>query len=80
LQGGLSDAVSGWLSGAPTSALSAETVQNALGSQTVNNIASRTGLSLATVTSALGFMIPKLVQSLAPGGAVPTRLPAEAMS
>ncbi|HXY47828.1 MAG TPA: OmpA family protein [Terriglobales bacterium] len=77
---GLSDAVSGWLSGAPTSALSADTLQSALGSQTVNNIASRTGLSLATVTSALGFMIPKLVQSLAPGGAIPTRLPPEAMS
>jgi outer membrane protein OmpA-like peptidoglycan-associated protein/uncharacterized protein YidB (DUF937 family) len=77
---GLSDVVSGWLSDAPTNAISADSVENALGSQTVNNIASRSGLSLGTVTSALGFVIPKLVQSLAPGGAIPSRLPAEAMS
>ncbi len=77
---GLSDTVSGWLSGAPATAISPESVQNALGSQAVNNIASHTGLSLSTATTALGFLVPKLVQSLAPGGAIPTRLPSEAMS
>jgi outer membrane protein OmpA-like peptidoglycan-associated protein/uncharacterized protein YidB (DUF937 family) len=77
---GLSDTVSSWLSGAPATAISPESVQSALGSQAVNTIASRTGLSLSTATSALGFMVPKLVQSLAPGGAIPTRLPSEAMS
>src|SRR3974390_1193521 len=77
---GLSDAVSGWLSGSPAAPISSETLQSALGSQAMNSIASRTGLSLATVASALGFMIPRLVQTLAPGGAIPIRLPAEAMS
>jgi outer membrane protein OmpA-like peptidoglycan-associated protein/uncharacterized protein YidB (DUF937 family) len=77
---GLSDTVSGWLSGTSTAALSPDSVETALGRQTISNIASRNGLSLATVTSALGFMVPKLVQFLAPGGAIPTRLPAEAMS
>jgi outer membrane protein OmpA-like peptidoglycan-associated protein/uncharacterized protein YidB (DUF937 family) len=77
---GLSDTVSSWLSGAPAAPISGESVQNALGPQAVNTIASRTGLSLATATSALGFMVPKLVQSLAPGGAIPTRLPSEALS
>ena len=77
---GLSDAVSGWLSGSPAAPISSETLQSALGSQAMNSIASRTGLSLATVASALGFMIPRLVQTLAPGGAIPSRLPAEAMS
>jgi len=75
---GLSDTVSGWLGGAASKPISGESVQSALGPNTINNIASRTGLPLATVTSALGFIIPKLVQSLAPGGAIPTRLPAEA--
>ena len=77
---GLSDMVSGWLRGAPTTPISPENVQNALGTQTVNTIASRTGLSFATVASALGFMLPKLVQNLAPGGKIPSRLPSEAMS
>ena len=57
---GLSDTVSGWLGGAASNAISGESVQSALGPNTINNIASRTGLPLATVTSALGFIIPKL--------------------
>ena len=77
---GLSDTVSGWVSGASTSPLSADRVQEALGPQTVSNIASRSGLSVATAASALGFMIPKLVHSLTPGGTIPSRLPQEAMS
>jgi len=77
---GMSDTVSSWLSGSSTAAISPENVQNALGAQAMNTIASRTGLSLATATSAVGFLLPKLVQTLAPGGAIPTRLPAEAMS
>jgi len=77
---GLSETVTSWLSGTPAAAISPESVQNALGSQTVNSIASRTGLSLSTATAALGFMLPKLVQSLAPGGAIPMRLPSDAMA
>ena len=77
---GLSDTVSGWLSGASTNPIGADRVQEALGSQTVNNIVSRTGLSVATAASALGFMIPKLVHALTPGGTIPGRLPAEAMT
>jgi outer membrane protein OmpA-like peptidoglycan-associated protein/uncharacterized protein YidB (DUF937 family) len=75
---GLSDAVSGWLSGGPTSPLSADNLQSALGTQTMNSIASRTGLSISMVTAALAYMLPKLVSSLAPGGTIPTRLPSEA--
>lgn len=77
---GLLDTVSGWLSGGTPTPVSADSLQNVLGSQTVSNIASRVGLPASTAASALGFMIPRLVQSLAPGGAIPTRLPAEAMS
>jgi len=79
-QAGLSETVTSWLRGAPAAPISGESVQTALGPQAVNSIASRTGLSLSTATAALGFMVPKLVQSLAPGGTIPTRLPAEAMS
>jgi outer membrane protein OmpA-like peptidoglycan-associated protein/uncharacterized protein YidB (DUF937 family) len=77
---GLSDTVSSWLSGGTPTPVSADSLQSVLGSQTVSNIASRVGVPVSTAASALGFMIPRLVQSLAPGGAIPTRLPAEAMS
>lgn len=77
---GLSDTVSSWLSGSSSNALSADTLQSVLGSQTLSNISSRVGLPVSTAATALGFMIPKLIQTLAPGGTIPTRLPAEAMS
>ena len=77
---GLSDTVSSWLSGSAPTAVSADSLQSVLGSQTVSNIAARVGVPASTAASALGFMIPRLVQSLAPGGAIPTRLPAEALS
>ena len=77
---GLSDTVSSWLSGSSSNAISADTLQSVLGSQTLSNISARVGLPVSTAATALGFMIPKLVQTLAPGGAIPTRLPAEAMS
>ena len=77
---GLSDTVSSWLSGSSSSALSADSLQSVLGSQTLSNVASRVGLPVSTASTALGFMIPKLVQTLAPGGVIPTRLPTEAMS
>jgi outer membrane protein OmpA-like peptidoglycan-associated protein/uncharacterized protein YidB (DUF937 family) len=77
---GLSDTVSSWLNGGTPTPVSADSLQSALGSQTLSNIASRVGVPASTAASALGFMIPRLVQTLAPGGAIPTRLPAEAMS
>jgi len=77
---GLSDTVSSWLSGSSSNAISADTLQSVLGSQTLSSISARVGLPVSTAATALGFMIPKLVQTLAPGGAIPTRLPAEAMS
>jgi outer membrane protein OmpA-like peptidoglycan-associated protein/uncharacterized protein YidB (DUF937 family) len=77
---GLSDTVSSWLGGSTPTALSAESLQSVLGSQALSNIAARVGVPASTTASALGFMIPRLVQSLAPGGVIPTRLPAEAMS
>jgi outer membrane protein OmpA-like peptidoglycan-associated protein/uncharacterized protein YidB (DUF937 family) len=73
---GLGDSVSSWLGGTPR-AISAENVESALGSNTVSTIASRAGLSTATTASALAFVLPKIVQRLAPGGQIPTHLPAE---
>jgi outer membrane protein OmpA-like peptidoglycan-associated protein/uncharacterized protein YidB (DUF937 family) len=76
---GLGDSVTSWTSGSPK-AISAENVENALGSNAVSTIASRAGLSAATTASALAFMLPKFVQRVAPGGQVPTQLPADLTS
>jgi len=75
-QVGLGDTVSTWLRGG-VKPISGENVENALGSNTISTIASKAGLSIGTTASALALMLPKLVQRLAPGGEVPTRLPSE---
>jgi outer membrane protein OmpA-like peptidoglycan-associated protein/uncharacterized protein YidB (DUF937 family) len=76
---GLGDVLSAWSSGNARN-ISTDQIENVLGSSTISNLASKAGLSTATASSALAFMMPKLIQSLAPGGSIPTRLPAELMS
>lgn len=76
---GLASSVSSWLSGS-TKAMIPEQVESVLGGSTINNLASKAGVPAATASSVLAFMMPKLVQYLAPGGSVPSRLPTEIMS
>jgi outer membrane protein OmpA-like peptidoglycan-associated protein/uncharacterized protein YidB (DUF937 family) len=76
---GLGDVVSSWFSGA-TRSLSTEQVESVLGSRTLRNLASKAGISATTAGSAIGLMLPKLIQNIAPGGAIPTKLPSELMS
>lgn len=76
---GLGDIMSSWFSGA-TRGLTTEQVESVLGSSTLSNLASKAGISATTAGSAIGLMLPKLMQSIAPGGAIPTRLPSELMS
>lgn len=73
---GFSDTVSAWLSG-DAKAVGAEQVESALGRSTLDGIASKAGLSVSAAASALGFMLPKLIQKLAPGGVLPAHLPSE---
>ena len=76
---GLGDVLTSWFSGA-TRSLSTEQVESVLGSSTISNLASKAGISTTTASSAIALMLPKLMQSIAPGGAIPTKLPAELMS
>jgi uncharacterized protein YidB (DUF937 family) len=76
---GLGDVVSSWFSGA-TRNLSTEQVESVLRSSTLSNLASKAGISTTMAGSAIGLMLPKLMQSIAPGGAIPTKLPSELMS
>ncbi len=75
-QAGSGDSVSSWLSG-NAKPISVESLENVMGGNAISTVASRAGLSAATTASALAFMLPKVVTRLAPGGVVPTHLPAE---
>jgi outer membrane protein OmpA-like peptidoglycan-associated protein/uncharacterized protein YidB (DUF937 family) len=77
---GLGDSVSSWLGNAPPRPIADTALELALGHDRLDKIAARAGLSYSTVSSALGFMIPNVVQRLSPGGIVPTRLPADVLA
>ena len=76
---GLGDSISTWQSGGGR-ALNSDQVQTVLGSDTINSLASRSGLSLSAVGTALAFIIPRLIRRVAPTGAIPTNLPAGLLS
>jgi outer membrane protein OmpA-like peptidoglycan-associated protein/uncharacterized protein YidB (DUF937 family) len=77
---GLGDSVSSWISGSSPRPISGTTLENAVGHDWLDKIASKAGLSYATASSALAFMIPSVVQRLTPGGVIPNRLPTDALN
>src|SRR5262249_21402560 len=70
---GVGNLVTSWLGG-DARAVSTDMVESALGHDTIAQMASRAGLSFSTALSAVSLMVPKLVQRLAPGGMIPSRL------
>lgn len=69
---GLGDTVSSWIGAGSNTPVSNEQIESALGENTLKNIANETGTGYATVTSAVGYMIPRVVDALTPGGVIPT--------
>jgi outer membrane protein OmpA-like peptidoglycan-associated protein/uncharacterized protein YidB (DUF937 family) len=76
---GVGNTVASWLNG-ETKAIAPDAVETALGRDTISGIASKAGLSFSSAATAIAFMLPRLIQRLAPGGTVPSRLPADIMS
>jgi outer membrane protein OmpA-like peptidoglycan-associated protein/uncharacterized protein YidB (DUF937 family) len=62
-----------WLRG-DAQAVSPDTVESAMGHDTIARIAARAGLTFASAASAIALMLPKLVERIAPGGILPARL------
>lgn len=77
---GLGDSVSSWLGNTTPRPLSGTTLETAVGRDWIDKIAAKAGLSYSTASSALAFMVPNLVQRLAPGGVIPSRLPSEVLA
>jgi len=73
---GLGTAVSAWLGNQTPEPMSAPQVEKGLGSTVIGSLANKLGLGAGAITPALGFVIPKLIGMLTPGGTVPAALPA----
>jgi OmpA-OmpF porin, OOP family len=74
---GLGPEISSWLGHSDAAPLSAEQLTRAVGSAALGGIASRLGLGTSLLSTAAGYVLPKLIGLLTPGGTIPTRLPAE---
>ena len=74
-QAGLGDQVSSWINRGANSSLTADQLENALGPETINRIASNLDISRASAGSALAYMTPRVIDLLTPDGVIPTRLP-----
>ena len=73
---GLGSEASSWLGRTDGATLTAPQVERALGGSTVSSIASRLGLGGAAVGSAIGYLMPKMIGQLTPGGVIPSGIPA----
>jgi outer membrane protein OmpA-like peptidoglycan-associated protein/uncharacterized protein YidB (DUF937 family) len=77
---GLGDFVSSWLGSGEPRPISSTSLEAAIGRESIERLASRAGLSYSTAAAALAFMVPKLVNRLAPGGVVPTHFSSEILA
>jgi uncharacterized protein YidB (DUF937 family) len=68
---GLGDVISSWISTGKNLPVSADQIQNVLGSDTIKGIASKVGLDTGTVSKQLSDLLPNLVDKLTPDGKIP---------
>jgi uncharacterized protein YidB (DUF937 family) len=70
-QAGLGDAIQSWIGGGPNQPVSGEEVSNALGSDTVSDIAARLGVNPGEAAGQLSQLLPELINHLTPAGEAP---------
>ena len=68
---GLSDIVSSWVGTGENMPVNADQINNALGSETIQNLAEKAGVSSTEVSSMLAQHLPGLIDKLTPDGAIP---------
>jgi uncharacterized protein YidB (DUF937 family) len=64
--------VKSWVGSGPNEALSADQVQQALGNDTVSQVAQQAGVSQDEAAGGIARMLPNLVNQLTPNGQMPT--------
>jgi outer membrane protein OmpA-like peptidoglycan-associated protein/uncharacterized protein YidB (DUF937 family) len=77
---GLGDFVSSWLGSGEPRPISSTSLEAAIGRDSIDKLASKAGLSYSTAASALAFMVPKLINRLAPGGVIPTHFSSDVLA
>ncbi len=68
---GLGDTVSSWVGSGENLPLSADQIQNVLGSDTIKNISSKLGIDAGSLSGKLSNILPQVVDKLTPEGKVP---------
>ena len=72
---GLGSQVSSWLGRSDGASLTGPQVESALGSSALGGIASRLGLGGSVVGTAIGYLLPKVIGQMTPGGVIPASAP-----
>jgi uncharacterized protein YidB (DUF937 family) len=70
-QGGLGSTVQSWIGTGPNATVSGEQVHNALGSDLMQQLAAKTGLSPQELAQKLSQVLPEVIDKLTPGGVIP---------
>lgn len=68
---GLGDVVSSWVGKGENAPVSPEEVKNVFGDDSIDEIASKTGLDKKEVTGQLSDILPQVVDKLTPDGKIP---------
>jgi uncharacterized protein YidB (DUF937 family)/outer membrane protein OmpA-like peptidoglycan-associated protein len=68
---GFGDTVDSWISDGDNTPMSDEQIESALGDETIEAVAEQSGVDNATAAAALGFMTPRVVDTLTPNGEIP---------
>jgi OOP family OmpA-OmpF porin len=69
---GLGDVITSWFGGKEGRAITPSHLESALGTSALDKLAGSSGLTRAAVTSALTFLLPKLIGRLTPSGFLPS--------
>ncbi len=72
-ENGLGDVMSSWIGKGENLPISPEQIQQVLGSDQVQQIAEKLGISTDEASSGLAEMLPKIVDKLTPEGSLPTQ-------
>ena len=70
-QGGLSEIVNSWVSTGQNLPISADQLENVLGSEKISELAGQMGVSPGQASGSLAEILPQIVDKLTPGGQVP---------
>ena len=72
---GFGSQVASWLGKTDGTVLTAPQVQTALGGSVLSGIANRVGITGSVAGTAIGYLLPKVIGQLTPGGTIPSSLP-----